>query len=61
MVKNLSVVSSLLPLLDYSVAQQELSVVSGTFPELQGSCQSCDSKRTVEKASCQVSSAQDIE
>ena len=41
-------------------AQQELPVVSGTFPELQGPRQSCDSEGAVEKASRQVSGAQEI-
>lgn len=42
-------------------AQQELPVVSGTFPELQGSRQSCHCARTVEKAPRQVPGAQDVQ
>lgn len=44
-----------------SAAQQELTVVSGAFPELQGSCQSCHCERTVEKAPRQVPGTQDVQ
>lgn len=49
------------PLGGPSAAQQELPVVSGAFPELQGSCPSCHRERTVEKAPRQVPGAQDVQ
>ena len=42
-------------------AQQELSVVSGTLPELQGAGQSGHRARAVEEAPRQVPSAQEVE
>lgn len=49
------------PLCGLSAAQQELAVVSGAFPELQGSCQSRHCERPVEKAPRQVPGAQDVQ